>query len=379
MSLLSFLLNSLLFLILIGMSFKDLKDGILPNVGVGALAILGYFRFGFAHAMSATILGILAYGLYKIYPFLRGKEGLGLGDVKLMTAVGLWLDPFQVPLFLMISGGVGVGLAYVWRILKKGPQFPLGPALALALGICMVGDYVHSNGENNMTKTFSGPSLLPASGEKPDSLVVLIHGYGANGDDLLSLGKSWASLLPNTLFIAPHGPVVCEVNPSGNQWFGLRDWDPERILKEIQILTPSFNRYLDGLLKIHAIPPEKLAIVGFSQGAILGIHVALHRPPCAGVVAYSGAFLDDPTKLKLARSPILLIHGTEDQVLPSSFSQEAEERLKALRIPVNLSLLPGLGHGIDGRGLGMGGTFLKEHLYKNASSDLWKPAKEGNN
>jgi phospholipase/carboxylesterase len=102
-----------------------------------------------------------------------------------------------------------------------------------------------------MNVTFSGPSLAPLSGGKPDSIVVLIHGYGADGDDLLDLGKSWASLLPNTLFVAPHGPDVCEVNIQGNQWFGLSDWNHGRILSEIKALTPSFNRYLDTLLKTH--------------------------------------------------------------------------------------------------------------------------------
>ena len=230
-----------------------------------------------------------------------------------------------------------------------------------------------------MITPLSGPSLSPASGEKPDSLVVLIHGYGADGEDLLSLGKAWASLLPNTLFVAPQGPTVCEVNPSGNQWFGLRDWDPVRILKEMQALTPSFNRYLDELLKTHNLPPEKLALVGFSQGATMALHVALHRPQCAGVVAYSGGFIDDPHELKIARPPILLIHGMDDQVLPPSFSQMAEERLKIIGIPVNLTLIPGLEHGIDGKGLGMGGAFLKEHLHENTQSDLWERTKEGNN
>ncbi len=379
MSLFLFLSNSLLFLILIGLSLKDFKEGIIPDIFLGGLAILGFLRFGATHFKSVLILGILSYGLYKIYPLLRGKEGLGLGDVKMMTVVGLWISPFQIPLFLMMTGGIGIGIALLWRITKKNLQFPLGPALALALGICIVGNDGLSKGDNKMTTTFSGPSLPPASGGKPDSLVVLIHGYGADGEDLLSLGKTWSSILPHTLFVAPHGPVVCEMNPSGNQWFSLKDWNPARILKELQTLTPSFNSYLDGLLKTHGLPPEKLALVGFSQGAILALHIALHRPKCAGVVAYSGAFVDDPTELKVANPPILLIHGMEDQVLLASFSQKAEERLKSLSVPVTLSLLPSLEHGIDGRGLGMGGAFLKEHLYKNVSADLWEKSKESTN
>ncbi len=214
-----------------------------------------------------------------------------------------------------------------------------------------------------MNQTFSGPHLDPAAGGKPTSLVVLLHGYGADGEDLLFLGKTWASLLPNTLFIAPHGPMLCEGNPFGKQWFSLRDFDHTRMFKEIQTITPALNRYLDGLLKVYELPPEKIALVGFSQGAMLALHLALNRPQCGGVVAYSGTFLEDPSALKVARPPILLIHGTEDDVLPSSFSEKAEARLKTLGVPVTLSLLPGLEHSIDERGLGVGGAFLKDHLY----------------
>ncbi len=238
-----------------------------------------------------------------------------------------------------------------------------------------------------MTISFSGPSLSPASGNKPESIVVFLHGYGANGHDLLSLGTAWAALLPNTLFIAPHGPSTSMLYPSGNQWFSLEDWNPEepftnhqkaRILSEIQALTPSFNRYLDDLLKVNDLPPEKLALVGFSQGTMFALHVALHRPLCGGVVGYSGAFFDDSTEPKTACPPILLLHGQEDHLVPPSFSQEAEARLKALGIPVNLCLLPGLNHGINEKGLKMGGVFLKDHLYKNPQADLWQCAKEGN-
>jgi phospholipase/carboxylesterase len=371
--------NILLFFCLVGVSIKDFQEGILPDIYLFCLAILGLLAWNIANITSILFLGMMGYFLYKIYPLLKGEEGLGLGDVKMMCVSGIWLSPSQIPLFLMIAGVAGVFIALLWRRLNKGKRFPLGPALALALGICIVGDQGFSKGENIMTMTFTGPSLPPLSGEKPDSLVVLIHGYGAEGEDLLSLGKVWQSLLPNTMFVAPHGPVICELNPSGKQWFGLKDWDPSRILKEIQAITPAFNRYLDNLLKTYNLSSEKLALVGFSQGAMLAIHVALHRPACAGVVAYSGAFLNDPRELKIARPPMLLVHGTEDQVLPSTASQAAEETLKSLSVPVRLTLLPGLDHGIDERGLGQGGAFLKDHLYKNVPSDLWKQAKESNN
>ncbi len=134
------LANSLLFLILMGISIKDFKDGLIPNIFVIGLTLLGILEFGGTHFMSVLILGPLAYGIYKLYPLLRNQEGLGFGDVKLMTASGIWLNLSQLPLFLIVAGGTGVIIALLWHILKKEVRFPLGPALALALGICIVGN-----------------------------------------------------------------------------------------------------------------------------------------------------------------------------------------------------------------------------------------------
>ena len=289
-----YLLIATLLIFLLAISVQDIRKGIIPNALVGGVALLGLFYGDIEALLSAVILGVIGYGFYKLYPLVRSKEGFGFGDVKLMGASGLWLLPTQISLFLILTGLGGILTALLWKVLKKGPKFPLGPALAFALGICIVGRQNFSQGETNMNATFSGPSFGPASGGNPDSIVVLIHGYGSDGEDLLSLGKSWGSLLPNTLFVAPHGPVACEMNPSGNQWFGLKDWESLRILKEIQALTPVFNRYLDGLLKSHNLPSNKLALVGFSQGAMLALHVALHRPQSAGVVPTRELFLMTP-------------------------------------------------------------------------------------
>lgn len=373
------LANSLLFLILIMISLKDLKDGTIPDVLLLVMAILGLVQWGLTHSISVAILGLMAYGLYKIYPLLKNQEWLGFGDVKMMMASGLWIDTFQIPLFLILGGGIGIGIALLWRALKREARFPLGPALAIALGICIISNDGVSLGEKEMITPFVDYSIPPASGQKPDSIVVLIHGYGSNGRDLLSLGHAWAHQLPNTLFVAPDGPTASRINPYGNEWFGLHDWDPAqklsqaqiaRMVKDIQVLTPSFNQYLNNLLKTHGLPPEKLALVGFSQGAMVALHLALHRPQCAGVIGYSGAFLDDPQETKVAHPPVLLVHGLEDDLLPPFSSQIAEEHLKKLNIPVSLTLIPGLGHSIDRKGLELGGAFLKEHLEKMPQSGL---------
>jgi phospholipase/carboxylesterase len=363
----------LLSIALLVICITDLKKGIIPDSLLIIIALLGVLRFGTAHTISMVILGLMSYGLAKIYPLIRKEEWLGWGDVKLMTVSGLWLTPSQIPLFLMLGGAAGIMLALLWRALKKGNRFPLGPALALSLGICIVGNDKLSGEEKKMTTSFIDYRLPPASGSKPDSIVVLLHGYGSNGQDLLSLGHIWSSRFPNTLFVAPDGPDESVLYPPGNQWFGLEDWDPSiklteeqiaRMVRDIQVLAPSFNRYLDQLLVDYGLPPEKLALVGFSQGAMVALHLGLHRPQCAAVVAYSGAFLDDPQQTKVARPPVLVVQGLDDHVVPPQLAQLAEEHLKALGIPVTLVLLPHLEHSIDNRGLEMGGVFLQENLYK---------------
>jgi phospholipase/carboxylesterase len=219
--------------------------------------------------------------------------------------------------------------------------------------------------------TFSSSTLPPASGNKPDSIVVLFHGYGDTGKNFVLLGHLWRELLPNTLFVAPDAPRMCK-DMSGKQWISVGNKNPSRLLKELHALTPSLNRYLDDLLKTYGLPPEKLALVGFSQGVRVALHIGLRRP-CSGIVAYSGAFVDDPTEQLLSHPPVLLIHGMEDSAAPFSLAQKAEKALKARHIPVTLSPLPELGHEIDPRGLELGAEFLKECLYGRASCFRGKP------
>lgn len=213
-----------------------------------------------------------------------------------------------------------------------------------------------------MPLSFSSFHKGPLKGERPKSLVVLLHGYGDRGEHFLALSHHWTSLLPTTLFMAPDGPSVCEEHPQGRQWFSLRDWDSSRILKDIHSLIPNINQYLDSLLKQYQVPARQMALVGFSQGAMLSLEIALSRPAFAGVLAYGGALFEDPHDKEVTQTPILLIHGMEDQVVPPSSSEKAERTLKSLGAPVSLSLFPHLDHTIDERGLELGGAFLKNVL-----------------
>lgn len=215
---------------------------------------------------------------------------------------------------------------------------------------------------NEENITFSAFILPPASGKKPDSIVVLFHGYGDTGENFLSVGALLGQFLPNALFVALDGPIACRSIPLGKQWLSAPKNCHSQLLKEINNLTPPLNRHLDNLLKTYNIPPEKIVLVGFSQGARIALHIGLRRSKCAGIVALSGSYLDDPTAANLSRPPILIIHGIEDQKVPVSLARESYKQLDRLKMPVTLFLLPGVGHDIDPQGLGIAGEFLKDCL-----------------
>ena len=118
-------------------SLKDIREGIIPDTGLLILSLLGLLYCGFSHSLSVVILGGISYALYKFYPLLKGQEGLGFGDVKMMACSGLWLLPSDIPLFFIIGGSAGLLTAVVWRLLYKRTRFPLAPALAIALGFCV--------------------------------------------------------------------------------------------------------------------------------------------------------------------------------------------------------------------------------------------------
>lgn len=232
----------------------------------------------------------------------------------------------------------------------------------IAFGSCKLETWGKSYGVRERNITISGLTLPPTSGKKPDSIVVLFHGYGDSGENFLFLGALLGQLLPDTLFVAPDGPINCKSIPSGKQWLSASKNNRTQLLKEIKNLTLPLNQYLDNLSKTYNVPPEKMAFLGFSQGARIALHIGLRRPGCAGIVAMSGSYLDDPSAVNLSHSPILIIHGTSDQKAPVSLAQESYKRLDALKMPVTLILLPGVGHDVDPQGLEIAGEFLKDCL-----------------
>lgn len=202
----------------------------------------------------------------------------------------------------------------------------------------------------------------PAAGGAPRQLVIIVHGLGANGGDLIPLAQSFAQALPDALFIAPDAPEACDlVSPEegvhARQWFSLGDWRPETMEAELRRGAPALDRFIDESLATYGIPDGHYALVGFSQGAMMSLFVGLRRqtPPRA-ILAYSGILLG-PERLaeEIAnRAPVLLVHGARDEVVPAEFSRMAEARLRSLSVPVDLLIEPDLGHAIDAVGLAAG-------------------------
>lgn len=219
-----------------------------------------------------------------------------------------------------------------------------------------------------MTK-LDGPSHPPASGQKPERLVVFLHGYGSNGEDLISLAPYWAPAVPEAEFLSPNAPFPCEANPFGGfQWFGLEERDAETRLAGVRQAEPILNAYLDEQLQARGLTGTDLALVGFSQGTMMALHVGLRRPdPVAAIVGFSGMLVAPELLAGEMKSvaPVLLVHGMADQVLPFSAMAEAEAALKAAGVPVMAEGRPGLPHSIDQRGLELGASVLHQVMCRH--------------
>ncbi|MDJ0949468.1 MAG: dienelactone hydrolase family protein [Alphaproteobacteria bacterium] len=210
------------------------------------------------------------------------------------------------------------------------------------------------------SQEITGPIFGPAAGGSPGRLVVLLHGWGADGNDLIGLAPIWADLLPDALFLSPHAPFVCDIG-MGRQWFSLEDRRPHVMRAGVETAAPILNRFLDGALAQHGLDADRLALVGFSQGTMMSLFVAPRRDrACACVLGYSGALFGGeelPQEIK-SRPPVMLIHGEADPIVAASALPHAADGLAAAGIQVDSHLRPGLGHGIDEEGLRLGGAFL---------------------
>jgi phospholipase/carboxylesterase len=210
-----------------------------------------------------------------------------------------------------------------------------------------------------------GPRLPPASGGPPKSLVVFIHGYGADGNDLIGVGREWAKSLPSTAFVSPHAPELCPGTPMGRQWFPLSMRDPRELVQGVARARPALDTFLDAELERHRLEESACVLVAFSQGTMLALHVGpQRRGRLAGILGYSG-LLADPAGLKagaVQKPPVFLIHGDRDDLIPVTAVFSAAEGLAAAEIPVEWHISRGIPHGIGPDGLALGLQFLKRVL-----------------
>ncbi len=205
----------------------------------------------------------------------------------------------------------------------------------------------------------SGPVLEPESG-KADSLVIFCHGYGSNGDDLISLGTKWRALLPGAVFVAPNAPEKSP-HPGGYQWFPITNFSKEERIKGSYNAAPVLEEFIDQSLVKYNIAPERLALIGFSQGTTMALHVGLRRKAgLAGILGYSGALAAAANLISemKCKPPVFLVHGTQDNVIPFLALFEAIGALEAAGLSVEKHLSYNAGHSIAPDGQEKGGAFL---------------------
>jgi phospholipase/carboxylesterase len=211
--------------------------------------------------------------------------------------------------------------------------------------------------------TLTGPEVEARTGEA-DSLVVFLHGYGADGNDLIGLAEPLGQHLPTTRFMAPDAPERCRNNPFGRQWFPI-PWLDGSTEEEMRTSAGKAFSTLDGWLGGLTMAPERTVLVGFSQGTMMMLHVALRRPkPFAGLVGFSGRLLMPETLAGEIRSrpPVLLVHGDQDPMVPVASLGEAAAALKAAGLEAATHVSRGIGHGIAPDGLRLALDFIRKAL-----------------
>jgi phospholipase/carboxylesterase len=220
-----------------------------------------------------------------------------------------------------------------------------------------------------MALLIDGPRIA-AKTRATKQLVVFLHGYGSDGNDLIAIAKQWQGFMPDAAFLSPHAPEPCALAPGGRQWFALTMRDPEERWIGVNKAAPGLHAFLDAELDRYGLDDANLVLVGFSQGTMLALHVGLRRARApAGILGYSGELVG-PEHLGEATArtasgkapPILLVHGDRDDVISAEALFLSAEALAKGGIPCQWHLSTGLGHGIDGPGLMHGGLFAAKCL-----------------
>lgn len=209
-----------------------------------------------------------------------------------------------------------------------------------------------------------GPRADAQSGKK-DSLVILLHGYGADGNDLFGIAQALAPHLPNTAFRSPDAPERCTTNPMGYQWFPISwlDGSSEQEMSEgAERAKKTLHAYLDEAMAEEGMTPDRTIIIGFSQGTMMSLDVTMRRDkPFAGLVGFSGRLIESDAPMT-CKTPVLLVHGDQDPMVPVDSIHEAREALGKVDVPVLWHISEGVGHGIAPDGLGLALKFIQDRL-----------------
>ncbi|MBN8543415.1 MAG: dienelactone hydrolase family protein [Alphaproteobacteria bacterium] len=213
-----------------------------------------------------------------------------------------------------------------------------------------------------MTIHLQGPDLAPTSGTVK-RLVILLHGLGSDGNDLIGLAPLMKEALPDTHFISPNAPFPCDMAPYGHQWFSLQDRSLGAMLKGVRTVAPIVNQFIDAQRDRFKLRDADIALLGFSQGTMTSLYVGPRRSkPLAGIVGFSGAMIGADLLHDEIRSkpPVCLIHGEEDMVVPFAAMQHATYALATEHVEVESHARPYLPHSIDPEGLDIAVNFLKK-------------------
>jgi phospholipase/carboxylesterase len=216
-----------------------------------------------------------------------------------------------------------------------------------------------------MTVFLDGPRMPPARGGKPDALVILLHGYGSNGADLISLAPYWKQALPGAAFVSPNGIQPVPQAPGGYQWFPISNLEPHLMEQGVRSAAQSVDRFIDRELERYGLDPGRLALVGFSQGTMMALHVGLRRQrQIAGILGFSGVLVGGRRLKEEMRSkpPILLIHGDRDPTIPIPAMFDAAQALAEAGHGAQWHVSYGVPHSIGPDGLELGGAFLVQQL-----------------
>jgi phospholipase/carboxylesterase len=207
--------------------------------------------------------------------------------------------------------------------------------------------------------------MAPVRGGKPDSLVIFLHGYGSNGADLISLAPYWAQMLPGAAFVSPNAIEPAPMAPGGYQWFPISNLDPLLMEQGAKQAAHSVDRFIDRELEKYGLTPDRVALVGFSQGTMMALHVGLRREKqIAGILGFSGVLVGARSLKEQMRSkpPVLLIHGDRDPTIPIPAMFDSAEALAAADHGAQWHISYGAAHSIGPDGLELGGAFLAMYL-----------------